>query len=172
MSRFPGISDLLCAASECLQQRIKKCLDGARKLAAHPLTFLALNPFFSLWPLRNIRRKRLSCRFFDFRSAARICHKLYPVLHDFPDGSKRRTYLLTRAPAAGFFLPPRLPASSSPPANDNTPHSRAQRPPHRALNNIASLHLLDHQHRIGAEPVLKTSGGDDDSPGTTPSRRG
>jgi hypothetical protein len=69
-----------------------------------PLTFLALNPFFSLWPICNTRHKKIRCRLCDLRNAARVCYKLYPVRHDFPDGSKRRTHLLTRAPAAGVFF--------------------------------------------------------------------
>jgi hypothetical protein len=44
----------------------KKCLDGARNLAAHPLTFLALNPFFSLWPIRNTPPKKHAADFLIF----------------------------------------------------------------------------------------------------------
>jgi hypothetical protein len=51
------------------------------------------------------------------------------------------------------------PIARPPDANDNTPPLASTLPQQRALNSIASLHLLDHQHRIGAEPVQRLLAG-------------
>jgi hypothetical protein len=126
-------------------------------LAIHSLTFLALNPFFSLWPIRNTPLKKTRCRFFDLRNAARLCHRLYPVRHDFPDGSKRRTYLLTRAPAAGVFFcrlsrRPRLPYRQ----RQHSP-TRHERNDHRIEHSIVLLRAATQSPRRRAGGMIRVS---------------